>query len=93
MKSLPQPCRRADLGILFDTDVDRSAAVGAGGMRLHESHRRIGRLLDFSEKEGSIIVTDSVTSDQLTLFLEEELGFRHLRYQRGYRNVIGKAWR
>lgn len=82
----------ADLGILFDTDVDRSAAVDAAG---HEIARNrivaLAASLISPEKEGSIIVTDSVTSDQLTLFLEEELGFRHLRYQRGYRNVIGKA--
>ncbi len=94
MKSLSLAVRRAgaDLGILFDTDVDRSAAVDAAG---HEIARNrivaLAASLIATEKEGGIIVTDSVTSDQLKVFLEEELGFQHLRYQRGYRNVIGKA--
>ena len=46
----------ADLGIIFDTDVDRSAAVDENG---HE--------------------------------MEKDLGMRHLRFKRGYKNVINKA--
>ena len=37
------------------------------------------------------MVTDSITSDELRVFLENDLGLRHLRYKRGYRNVINKA--
>ena len=37
------------------------------------------------------MVTDSTTSDQLTEYLEQCLGLKHLRYKRGYRNVINKA--
>merc|ERR1711865_109464 len=37
------------------------------------------------------IVTDSVTSIGLSKFLEEELALNHIRYLRGYANVIQKA--
>ena len=37
------------------------------------------------------MVTDSVTGDCLTDFLENNLGLKHCRYKRGYRNVINKA--
>ena len=40
---------------------------------------------------GSTIVTDSVTSDELTEFLQGALGLRHLRFKRGYKNVINKS--
>jgi phosphomannomutase len=36
-------------------------------------------------------VTDSVTSDGLKEFIENELGCVHYRYRRGYKNVINKA--
>ena len=36
-------------------------------------------------------MTDSITSRQLTAFLEGALGSAHLRFKRGYRNVINKA--
>ncbi|MDY3295659.1 MAG: hypothetical protein SOX40_07270, partial [Bacteroidaceae bacterium] len=39
----------------------------------------------------SPVVTDSITSNQLTEFLEKCLGLKHLRFKRGYRNVINKA--
>jgi phosphomannomutase len=38
---------------------------------------------------GGTIVTDSVTSDGLTEFINEN-GGKHLRFKRGYRNVIDK---
>lgn len=40
---------------------------------------------------GCAIVTDSVTSNGLTTFLENDLGLTHIRYLRGYANVIQKA--
>jgi phosphomannomutase len=40
---------------------------------------------------GSTIVTDSITSDGLTRFIEEDLGGVHFRYRRGYKNVINQA--
>ena len=39
---------------------------------------------------GTTIVTDSVTSNGLTEFIEA-LGGKHFRYRRGYKNVIGKG--
>ena len=43
------------------------------------------------QSPGCTIVTDSVTSNGLSKFLEEELNLRHIRYLRGYANVIRKA--
>ncbi len=81
----------ADLGLIFDTDVDRSSAVDESG---HEINRNaivaLAATLVAREHPGSTVVTDSVTSDELTAFLEGELGLHHLRYRRGYRNVINK---
>ncbi len=43
------------------------------------------------QSPGCAIVTDSVTSNGLTKFLEEELNLTHIRHLRGYANVIQKA--
>lgn len=43
------------------------------------------------QSPGCAIVTDSVTSNGLTKFLEEDLNLMHIRYLRGYANVIQKA--
>lgn len=81
----------ADLGLIFDTDVDRSSAVDE---RAREINRNaivaLAATLVAAEHPGTTVVTDSVTSDELTEFLEGTLGVRHLRYRRGYRNVINK---
>lgn len=80
----------ADLGIIFDTDVDRAGAVDKGGVEINRN--RLIALLSamlLKEKQG-VIVTDSVTSDGLTQFIEK-LGGKHLRYMRGYKNVINKC--
>ncbi|MCO6063149.1 hypothetical protein NG726_41660, partial [Pseudomonas sp. MOB-449] len=42
------------------------------------------------EHPGSIIVTDSVTSNGLKKFIEKRGGIHH-RFKRGYRNVINEA--
>ena len=81
-----------DLGLIFDTDVDRSAAVDENG-------REIGRngivamaaALIAEDNPGTFVVTDSITSNELTEFLENELHVKHFRYKRGYRNVINKS--
>ena len=80
----------ADLGIIFDTDVDRAALVDANGVDINRN--RLIALITailFGEKCG-VIVTDSVTCDSLTDFIES-LGGKHLRYKRGYKNVIDKC--
>jgi len=82
----------ADLGLIFDTDVDRSAAVDSRGNEI--SRNRIVALaasLVAEDHPGSTVVTDSITSNHLTAFLEESLGLKHLRFKRGYKNVINKA--
>ena len=81
----------ADFGIIFDTDVDRAGAVDENGEEINRNRliALISAIL-LEEKPGSVIVTDSVTSDGLTEFIERHGGI-HFRYRRGYRNVIDKA--
>ncbi len=82
---------KADLGIIFDTDVDRAAIVDDTGKPINRN--RLIALLSaivLKEHPGSYIVTDSVTSDGLTTFITG-LGGKHYRYKRGYRNVINKS--
>ena len=82
----------ADLGIIFDTDGDRSAAVGPGGKPIARNEIvALAAALAAEDHPGGTVVTDSVTSNQLHEFLEGKLGLRHLRFKRGYRNVINKA--
>lgn len=82
----------ADLGLIFDTDVDRSAAVDHRGREIARNGIvALAASLIADEHPGSTVVTDSITSDALTPFLEQELGLKHLRYKRGYKNVINKA--
>ena len=83
---------KADLGIIFDTDVDRSAAVDEHGREI--ARNRIVALAAVLAKEGhpgTTVVTDSITSTQLGEFLTKELGLKHLRFKRGYKNVINKG--
>nr|WHU50361.1 phosphoglucomutase 1 [Coleus scutellarioides] len=85
---------KADLGIIFDTDVDRSAAVDSSGREFNRN--RLIALMSaivLEEHPGTTIVTDSVTSDGLTTFIEKKLGGRHHRFKRGYKNVIDEAIR
>ena len=85
---------RADLGIIFDTDVDRSAVVDASGKAI--SRNELIALISaviLDEHPGSVIVTDSITSSGLKWFIEEELGGVHHRYKRGYKNVINESKR
>ncbi len=82
----------ADLGLIFDTDVDRSAAVDKNGREISRNGIvALAAALIAVEHPGTTVVTDSITSDQLTTYLEQCLGLRHLRFKRGYRNVINKS--
>ncbi|MBN1415714.1 MAG: phosphomannomutase/phosphoglucomutase [Bacteroidales bacterium] len=83
----------ADLGIIFDTDVDRAAIVIKDGSGINRN--RLIALLSaivLEEHPGSTVVTDSVTSEGLSRFIEEHNGI-HLRFKRGYKNVINEAVR
>jgi phosphomannomutase len=85
---------QADFGIIFDTDVDRSAAVDQSGNELNRN--RLIALISaivINEHPGSTIVTDSITSDGLTQFIEQDLQGKHHRFKRGYKNVINEAMR
>lgn len=85
---------QADFGIIFDTDVDRSAAVDHQGQELNRN--RLIALISavvLQEHPGSTVVTDSITSDGLTQFIEQDLRGKHLRFKRGYKNVINEAVR
>jgi phosphomannomutase len=86
--------QQADFGIIFDTDVDRSAAVDSTGKELNRN-RLIGLIgaIVLQEYPHSTIVTDSITSDGLTQFIEQDLGGIHHRFKRGYKNVINESMR
>lgn len=83
----------ADLGIIFDTDVDRAGAVLDDGSELNRN-RIIAMLAAILTREhpGTTIVTDSITSTGLAAFIAQ-LGGVHHRFKRGYRNVINEAIR
>jgi len=84
----------ADLGIIFDTDVDRMSAVLPDGSEVNrDAIIAMMAAVLVNDNPGSTIVTDSVTSDRLTRFLEGELGLKHHRFKRGYKNVINEAIR
>lgn len=83
----------ADLGIIFDTDVDRAGAVLSDGSELNRN-RIIAMLaaILLREHPGTTIVTDSITSTGLAKFITEKGGIHH-RFKRGYRNVINESIR
>ena len=82
---------KADLGIIFDTDVDRIAAVGPDGKAIARNRIiALAAAIAADDYPGGTVVTDSLTSVELHEFLEKNLGLKHLRYKRGYRNVINK---
>ncbi len=82
----------ADLGIIFDTDVDRAGCVDSDGEEINRNRLiALSAYIASAGRKGSVFVTDSVTSDGLKEFIENELHGVHYRYRRGYKNVINKA--
>ena len=82
----------ADLGVIFDTDVDRGGAVDSRGNEINRNRLvAVAAAIALEGNEGGTIVTDSITSSGLKTFIEQTLGGRHYRYRRGYKNVIDKA--
>lgn len=82
----------ADLGIIFDTDVDRAGCVDASGEEINRNRLvALASAIALRGNLGGTIVTDSVTSDGLKVFIEQTLGGVHYRYRRGYKNVINQA--
>ena len=82
----------ADLGVIFDTDVDRGGAVDNKGNEINRNRLvAVAAAIALEGNEGGTVVTDSITSGGLKTFIEETLGGKHYRYRRGYKNVIDKA--
>ncbi|MCH5202282.1 MAG: phosphomannomutase/phosphoglucomutase [Oscillospiraceae bacterium] len=83
---------KADLGVIFDTDVDRGGAVDSYGKEINRNRLvALAAAIALEGTEGGTIVTDSVTSSGLKEFIENTLGGKHYRYRRGYKNVIDKG--
>lgn len=82
---------QADLGIIFDTDVDRSAVVTKDGQLLNRSNFiAILSYIALSENPNASVVTNSLTSDHVRDFIQG-LGGKQIRYISGYRNIINRA--
>ncbi len=83
----------ADLGIIFDADVDRCAIVGHDGTEINRCALiALASAMILPEHAGATIVTDSVTTENLRKFIEAHGGVQK-RFKRGYRNVIDEAKR
>lgn len=93
MKSIGDAVIRhqADLGIIFDTDVDRSAIVDFRGKSINRNSLigLIGAII-LEEYPQSTIVTNSPVSNHLETFIQN-LGGKVDRYISGYRNVINRG--
>ncbi|MCR4563922.1 MAG: phosphomannomutase/phosphoglucomutase [Clostridiales bacterium] len=85
---------KADLGVIFDTDVDRAGCIDKSGLEINRNRLvALAAAIALEGNEGGTIVTDSVTSSGLTDFINNHLGGKHLRFKRGYKNVIDEAIR
>ena len=83
--------QQADLGVIFDTDVDRSAVITKSGNVLNRNNLiAVLSKIILADYPNSAIVTNSPTSSHLKAFIED-LGGKQIRYICGYRNVINKA--
>ncbi|MGN0806138.1 MAG: phosphomannomutase/phosphoglucomutase [Candidatus Coproplasma sp.] len=83
---------KAQLGISFDTDVDRAAIVDGDGNPVNRDKLIALIAATILQERSATIVTDSVTSDGLTKFITNH-GGKHVRFKRGYKNVIDEAVR
>lgn len=84
----------ADLGLIFDTDVDRAAVVDCQGREINRNRLvAVASAIALENAPGGTVVTDSITSDGLHTYIKEALGGVHRRFRRGYKNVINEALR
>ncbi|QCD82928.1 uncharacterized protein LOC114176962 [Vigna unguiculata] len=82
---------KANLGIVFDTDVDRSGVVDNQGNPINgDKLIALMSAIVLREHPGTTIVTDARTSMALTRFITDR-GGHHCLYRVGYRNVIDKG--
>lgn len=93
MESIKQAVlnQQADLGVIFDTDVDRAAVVDKTGEVINRNNLiAVLSHIVLKESPGATIVTNSPTSSHLKDFIES-LDGKQVRYLCGYRNVINKG--
>ncbi len=84
----------ADLGVIFDTDVDRAGCVDGQGREINRNRLvALAAAIALEGNPGGTVVTDSITSSGLKAFIEKDLGGVHCRVKRGYKNVINEAIR
>lgn len=82
----------ADFGLIFDTDVDRMGCVSSSGEEINRNRLvALASVIALENNKGATVVTDSLTSDGLRKFIEQDLGGKQLRFKRGYKNVIDKS--
>lgn len=82
----------AHLGFIFDTDVDRMGCISSSGKEINRNCLvALASVIALENCDGGTIVTDSLTSDGLRAFIENDLHGKQLRYKRGYKNVINKC--
>lgn len=96
MKSISKAVieNKADLGVIFDTDVDRGGAVDSTGNEINRNRLvAVASAIALEGIEGGTVVTDSTTSAGLKTFIESDLKGKHHRFKRGYKNVINEAIR
>lgn len=85
---------KADLGVIFDTDVDRAGCVDENGKEINRNRLvALASIIALENNVGGTVVTDSVTSTGLTDFINNTLGGVHYRFKRGYKNVINEQIR
>ena len=62
----------ADLGVIFDTDVDRGGAVDSKGNEINRNRLvAVAAAIALEGNEGGTVVTDSITSGGLKEFIEK----------------------
>ena len=62
----------ADLGLIFDTDVDRMGCIGATGQEINRNTLvALAAAIVLEDHPGTTVVTDSLTSDGLRTFIEQ----------------------
>lgn len=83
---------RAELGVIFDADVDRAAIVDGNGTLINRDNLVALTAVTVMGDKPATIVTDSVTIDGLSDFIRS-IGGKQVRYKRGYKNVIDEAKR
>ena len=83
-----------DLGVIFDTDVDRGGCVDSKGNEINRNRLvALASAIALENEPGGTIVTDSITSSGLKTFIEDDLKGKHHRFKRGYKNVIDESVR